>query len=188
MRKTLFIAAALALLLPALPAGAALVYYPDPAYKRLNDDDPQPMEEMLELAGQGDARAQFILGDMYQKGKGGLNKDLKESRRWFEESAMHDYGQAFVRLAAQAKRAKNWTEAWQWYALAISALDGRERDFAIKAREDLVESAQLSRDDLTLARKGVSDWKDKRDQHLHDEKEKPENTAQHDQPEEKTNE
>lgn len=180
------------------PANAAGVsYYPDPVYKRLNDDDPQPMEEMLELAGEGDPRAQYILGDMYQKGKGGLAKSAKESRRWLEESAMHGYGQSFIRLAAQAKRDDNAAEAWQWYTLAIDALSGKEEDFAIQARKDLVDEYKLTREDISAARKAMNEWKDQRDQKLRDEasaakkapaeKASEPETAKHDQPEEKKN-
>ena len=50
-------------------ARADLKYFPDPAYKRLNADDPPPMSEMTDLANEGDVRAMFILGDMYEKGK-----------------------------------------------------------------------------------------------------------------------
>ena len=69
-------------LLPALialvllaPPARAMEYYSDPVYKLLNKDDHHPMEDMVNLAEQGDTRAQFIMGDLYAKGKGdvGLN-------------------------------------------------------------------------------------------------------------------
>lgn len=181
----------MALLLAAAPAPAGITYYPDPVYKRLNDDDPLPMEEMLELAGQGDPRAQFMLGDMYQKGKGGLAKDLKESHRWFEESGMHGYGQSFIRLAAQAKRAKKPLEAWKWYTLAIDHLNGDIQDYAIKARKELVENEPLTREEIAEARTALDDWKEQRDQRLREEKQQlkeKENSETTDKKEEKDHE
>ena len=160
---------------PAQISGASaaenLKYYPDPVYKRLNNDDPPAMSDMTDLANQGDVRAMFILGDMYEKGKGGLPKDLVQARHWFEESGMHGYGQSFIRLAAIAKHANNTTEAWQWYSLAIKNLDNDDtQQYAIRARKDLTDSAKLSDGDIDQAHKLVSAWEDARDKHLRDEK------------------
>lgn len=158
------------LLTPAA-AQADLKYFPDPAYKRLNADDPPPMTEMVDLANQGDTRAMFILGDMSEKGKGGLEQDRKQARHWFEESAKHGYNQSFIRLAAMAKHDNNPQEAWQWYTLAIDSFDsGDTQDYAIRARKALVESAKLSSDDIDKARKAIDDWKDVRDKQLRAEK------------------
>lgn len=153
------------------PAFANLKYYPDPVYQKFNSEDSSPMEDMVTLAQSGDVRAQFILGDLYSKGKGGVAKDITEARRWFEESAIHGYNSSFIRLAALAKRANKPLEAWQWYSLAIQGFDsGDERRYAIQARRDLVEKAGLSQDDIRLARKSMSDWEDMRDKKLSDEK------------------
>ena len=152
-------------------APAGLKYFSDPAYKRLNADDPPPMDEMVDLANQGDTRAMFILGDMSEKGKGGLEKDLKQARHWFEESAKHGYNQSFIRLAALARHENNPKEVWQWYTLAIDGFDdGDAQQYAIKARHDLVDAAKLSSDDTDQARKAMNDWKDARDNQLRAEK------------------
>lgn len=159
------------LLAPAA-AHADLKYFPDPAYKRLNDDDPPPMSEMVDLAKDGDARAMFILGDMSEKGKGGLPQDRKLAYRWFEESAMHDYPQSFIRLAAMAKHDKNPKDAWKWYTLAIDGFDaGAAKDYCVQARKDLEASAKLTQDDLDQAHAAVNEWKNDRDKHLHEEEE-----------------
>ncbi|MBI3441300.1 MAG: sel1 repeat family protein [Proteobacteria bacterium] len=152
-------------------AQAHLKYYPDPVYQKLNDDDSSPMTDMIDLAAQGDVRAQFIMGDLYSKGKGGVAKDLTAARHWFEESGIHGYGHSFIRLAALAKHDNRPKEAWQWYSLAIKTFDyGDERKYAIQARHDLVENATLSEEDIREARKSMSAWEDMRDQHLYDEK------------------
>ena len=173
MRTHYFLAIAICtgMLTSTVAAQADLKYFPDPAYKRLNADDPPPMSEMVDLAAQGDTRAMFILGDMSEKGKGGLMQDRKKAREWFEESAMHGYNQGFIRLAAMAKHDNNPKEAWQWYTLAINGFDsGDAQDYAIRARKALVTSTGLSPDDINQARKAVDDWQDARDKHLRAEK------------------
>jgi TPR repeat protein len=108
---------------------------------------------------------------MCEKGKGGLEKDLKQSRHWFEESAIHGYNQSFIRLAALAKHENNPKEAWQWYTLAMDSFDdGDAQQYVIRARKALVEQAKLSDDDIDQARKAIDDWKDARDKQLHAEK------------------
>lgn len=157
-----------------LTAAADLKYYPDPVHKSLGEGDAPPMGDVLDIARQGDARAQFMIADMYEKGKGGFARDLKESRQWFELSGMHGYGQSFIRLAAEAKRAGNNIEAWQWYTLAIDTLDrGPTLDYVRDARKTLVEKAPLTSDDISAARKSMHAWEDARDEKLKAEKEQP---------------
>ncbi len=158
-------------LLISVSARADLKYFSDPPHKKLNDEDPPPMAEMVDLANQGDTRAQFILGDMSEKGKGGLEKDAKQARRWFEEAAMHGYNQSFIRLAAMAKHDNNPVEAWQWYTLAINSFDdGDAQQYAIRARKELTDTAKLTSDDTDKARKAIDEWKDARDKQLRAEK------------------
>lgn len=175
--------AAIALLLTclaAMPAGAAgLAYYPDPVYKKLAPDDHSPMDDILDLAKQGDPRAQFMIGDLYAKGKGGLPKDTTEARRWFEESAMHEYDHSFIRLAALAKREKKPVEALQWYKLALDSFSRNDprKDFIEEARKKLIEDNKLSDDDISAAKKAANAWEDARDKHLDDEAKQKEEKA-----------
>ena len=113
-----------ALLLVALviaaPAHAQekITFFEDPVFKPLNKDDEHPMADLILLADQGDTRAQFILGDLYAKGKGGLVKNPQKARHWFNQSAISGYGASLIRLAALAKRDGNIIEAYSWYDLA----------------------------------------------------------------------
>lgn len=171
MKRTLKIICIALLWSISLPALADIKYYSDPVHKSYSKDDPPAMSDMIDLANQGDVRAMFILGDMYEKGKGGLPKDQKQARQWFEDSAMHGYNQAFIRLAAMAKRANNPIEAWQWYSLAIKNFDsGNTQQYVIRARKALTESANLSSADTDQGRKAMSDWETARDKYLRDEK------------------
>jgi TPR repeat protein len=95
------------------------------------------MDDLVKLAEQGDVRAQYILGDMYGKGKGGLGRNLVKSRYWFESAALRGYDPAFTRLAALAKRQKDPVEAYKWYTLGISHTSGKLSRWSKKARENL---------------------------------------------------
>lgn len=167
MRKqTVFITlATLAALCMAAPAAKAekIKYLEDPPYKTMAEEDPHPMDDMKALARDGDVRAQFILGDLYSKGKGALAKKPQLARYWFESSAYHGYSESFIRLAAMDKRAKNPEEAYKWYTLCIEHMGGDHRKWCDKSRDELVKSAALTREQIKSARKKAGSWfKDKK--------------------------
>lgn len=145
----------LALLLAATHAHAESIrYYSDPVYQKLAPEDEHPMDDLVKLAEQGDVRAQYILGDMYGKGKGGLGRNLVKSRYWFESAALRGYDPSFIRLAALAKRQKDMVEAYKWYTLAVSHTGGKLSKWARKARENL----KLSGAQIDEAKKAARDW------------------------------
>jgi TPR repeat protein len=144
--------------LAAFPALAGIEYYEDPVYKSLNAEDHHPMEDMLLMAEEGDARAQFILGDLYAKGKGGFERSSKKARHWFGESAKNGYSYSFIRLAAMAKHEKKPVEAYQWYTLALKYSSGKERAWASEARTQLEKEAKLIPEELKKARDQAQDW------------------------------
>ena len=147
-------------LLAALPAQAEKIkYYQDPVYQRLNAGDAHPMNDLIALAEGNDTRAQFILGDLYAKGKGGLSKNEKKASYWFEQSAKRGYVASFVRLAALAKRRQANVEAYKWYSLAIEQFSGGDQKYALKARNNLAASANLSAKEIKEAKNAVNDWK-----------------------------
>lgn len=149
----------------AVPAAQAekIKYLSDPPYETMADEDPHPMSDMKALAKEGDLRAQFILGDLYSKGKGALKKNTKQARYWFENSAYHGYSFSFIRLAALDKRAKNPEEAYKWYTLCIDQMSGDERKWCDKSRDALVKSAPLTREQIKSAKKKAANWfKDKK--------------------------
>jgi TPR repeat protein len=129
-------------------------YYSDPIYQKLAPEDEHPMDDLVKLAEQGDVRAQYILGDMYGKGKGGLGRNLVKSRYWFESAALRGYDPAFTRLAALAKRQKDPVEAYKWYTLGISHTSGKLSRWSKKARENL----KLSGKQQDEAKKAARDW------------------------------
>lgn len=165
------------LLLPSLFAAAFLLslgtassamaekitYFSDPVFQRTSAEEPHPMDDIIALAEGGDVRAQYILADLYAKGKGGLVKTEKTARIWFQRSAQNGYAPSFFRLAAIAKRAKKPVEAYQWYTLAIETFrSGPDQQYAIRVRNDLSDSAKLTPDQIKEARKDAADWKEAR--------------------------
>lgn len=151
---------ALGLTLPAAAQAAEQIkYLSDPVYEKMAPEDPHPMEDLVLMGEEGDARAQFILGDLYGKGKGGLPRNIKKSREWFEKSARGGYAQSFIRLAALEKRVKKPEDAYKWYTLAIDALPSGERKWAQTARDALVKEHSLTAAQIKSAKAAASAWK-----------------------------
>lgn len=115
-----------------------VTYYADPPYALYSDEESHPLAEMIRLGKEGDVRAQFILGDLYAKGKGGLKKDPKQAQKWFDQAARQDYAPAFVRLAALAKHDEDVIQAYAWYRLGAQRTgQGAWRRYINDAMRDL---------------------------------------------------
>lgn len=145
MRHFLIIAALLLAAAPITPAHAdndKVVFYEDPVFKPLNEGDEHPMSDLIKLSEGGDIRAQFILGDLYAKGKGGLVKNTQKAKHWFNQSAMNGYGASFIRLGALAKREGDLAQAYSWYDLGSSLASGKDARYSSKARDALNVSAE----------------------------------------------
>ncbi len=157
----------------AAPAAATTIrYYEDPVYQPINKDDPHPMADLVTLAEQGDGRAQYILGDLYGKGKGGLGKNQVKARYWLETAARNGYTMSFIRLAAMAKRARDYVAAYKWYSLSIDNGSSKERRWSQKARELLSKDGKFSKDDQREGREAVNDWLKKREKVLAEDRER----------------
>lgn len=150
----------LALLMATPVRAEEITYFEDPIYEKLNAEDHHPMEDMILLAEAGDTRAQFILGDLFAKGKGGLGKSEKKAREWFDMAARQGNHYAFIRLAALAKHKGDWVEAYQWYDLAVDEMTyGPDRDWAKAQREKLKTSGKVSKEDIDKAEDMADTWK-----------------------------
>lgn len=163
---------ALALLIAPPSQAATIRYYEDPIHQPLAKEDPHPMADLMALAEQGDGRAQYILGDLYAKGKGGLAKNQVKARYWFETAARRGFSMSFIRLAAMARRARDYTAAYKWYTLSIDHGSSREGKWSEKERARLVKERKFSRDELRAARETVNDWMKKREKDLSEDREK----------------
>lgn len=141
-----------------LAAAEKIKYKADPAYEKMAPGDSHPMDDMIALAEGGDLRAQFILGDLYSKGKGGLKRNTTKARHWFEQSAYNGYSASFIRLAALDKRAKKPEEAYKWYTLCIEEMNSASRKWCDTSRDALVKSAKLDRAQIKAAKKKADSW------------------------------
>jgi TPR repeat protein len=158
--KNLCLVLTIAFLMCGASAYADMQYPSDPVYQSLDPADPSPMQDMIDLAKGGDARAQYILGDLYSKGKGGLPKDSKKSADWFETAAKNGYFESFIRLAALARHQGKPVEAYKWYTLGTYYLDSREwRQHADKARDVIEKETPLKSEDIDSARKEANVWR-----------------------------
>lgn len=153
-----------ALALAPRPARAGLHYYQDPLFQKVTPAEPHPMDDLISLAKQGDARAQYILGDLYGKGQGELGKNLVMARYWFEASARNGNSMAFIRLAALAKHAKNPVLAYQWYTLGKDAAswNSDERAYDATARDAVAERFKMTPKQISTAKNEARDWTSRR--------------------------
>lgn len=81
-------------------------------------DSKAALKEFIPLAAQGDARAQFELGYMYERGKG-VPQDYKESLSWFRKSAEQGNASAQFYLGQRYDIGngvpQDYAEAASWY-------------------------------------------------------------------------
>jgi len=157
--RVLFFAAAMIFALAPFARAEEMTYFSEPVYQQLNPDDPPPMQDMADLANDGDVRAQYILGNLYAKGQGGLPKDEKLARHWFGQSAALGYFPSFIRLAALAKRRDDKIEALMWYTLASDNMDGEWRKHAKDEIAELTKDKKLTSDEKDQLRKQINVWK-----------------------------
>lgn len=149
------------LFLPAAQAVAETIkYYQDPIYQKISPQDGHPMNDLIKLAEGGDVRAQFILGDLYAKGKGGLSPSKVKARDWFETSARSGFFASFIRLAALAKREEKPVEAYQWYTLCLESYGhGKEQTHCTAARDAVMADFSMSKEQIAAAKKAAQSWK-----------------------------
>jgi hypothetical protein len=135
-------------------------YKSDPVFAPINEDDKHPLQGLFDMAHEGDARAQYILGDLFSKGKGGVGKDIEKARLLFNHSAKNGNAQAFIRLAALEKNQENLKDAYKWYHLSIDYQKRRDlKNWSKRALKDLLENDELTSEDKKSARMDVKEWK-----------------------------
>ena len=117
-------------------------------------------------AEQGDAEAQFRLGNMYLRGMGDLLQDDAEAVRWFRPAAEQGNARAQVKLGAMYAVGRgvpqDQIQAHKWFNLAASrssvlALTQEERDRAVEMR-DLMTS-KMTPAQLAEAQRLAREWR-----------------------------
>ena len=144
-------------ILPEAPAPKSdrVEYVEDPEYVPLGGPGNHPMQELFDLAEDNDPRAQYILADLYSKGKGGIGKNVPLGKMLFEHSAKLGNHEALIRLAALAKREGDMVEAYKWYDLAVARLV--QGDYVRWARESRA-ALNLSAGDKKRADAAARKW------------------------------
>lgn len=126
------------------------------AYNR--GDFKTALREWQPLAEQGDARAQFSFGLLYENGDG-VPRDYTKARQWYEKAAAQGDAKAQLYLGLQSSFGQgvpmDLVEAYMWYSLAA----GNRNAHAPGYRADL--SRQMTPAQIAEAQKRAREWKPK---------------------------
>ena len=116
------------------------------------------LREWQPLAEQGDARAQFYFGLLYENGDG-VPLDYTKARQWSEKAAAQGDAKAQLYLGLQSSFGQgvpmDVVDAYMWYSLAA----GNGNAHAPGYRADL--SRQMTPAQITEAQKRAREWKPK---------------------------
>jgi TPR repeat protein len=126
------------------------------AYNR--GDFAAALREWQPLAEQGDARAQFSFGLLYENGDG-VPRDYAKARQWYEKAAAQGDAKAQLYLGMQYSFGQggpvDLVQAYMWYSLAA----GNGNAHAPGYRDDL--SRQMTPAQIAEAQKRAREWKSK---------------------------
>ena len=149
------IALVLSIICPVVPAWADYQAGMD-AYNRGNFST--ALREWQPLAEQGDARAQFSFGLLYENGDG-VPRDYAKARQWYAKAAAQGDAKAQLYLGLQSSFGQgvptDLVEAYMWYSLAA----GNGNAHAPGYRDDLTR--QMIPAQITEAQKRAREWKPK---------------------------
>jgi len=116
------------------------------------------LREWRPLAEQGDAKAQFSFGLLYENGDG-VPRDYTKARQWYEKAAAQGDAKAQLYLGLQSSFGQgvpmDVVEAYMWYSLAA----GNGNAHAPGYRNDL--SRQMTPAQIAEAQKRAREWKPK---------------------------
>jgi hypothetical protein len=116
------------------------------------------LREWRPLAEQGDARAQFDLGLLYENGDG-VPRDYAKAHQWYEKSAAQGGAKAQLYLGLQSAFGQGGpvdiVQAHMWYSLAA----GNGHVGAAVYRDDLAR--QMTPAQIAEAHKRAREWKPK---------------------------
>ena len=125
---------------------------------RNRGDFAKALREWRPLAEQGDARAQYYLGLLYEKGDG-VPQDYEKAREWYEKSAAQGEANAQFYLGLMSAFGRggplDLAQAHMWYSLAA----GNGHVGATVYRNDLAK--QMTPAQIAEAQKRAREWKPK---------------------------
>ena len=125
---------------------------------RNRGDFAKALREWRPLAEQGDARAQYYLGLLYENGDG-VPQDYEKAREWYEKSAAQGEANAQFYLGLMSAFGRggplDLAQAHMWYSLAA----GNGHVGAAVYRNDLAK--QMTPAQIAEAQKRARGWKPK---------------------------
>ena len=125
---------------------------------RNRGDFARALREWRPLAEQGDARAQYYLGLLYENGDG-VPRDYEKAREWYEKSAAQGEANAQFYLGLMSAFGRggplDLAQAHMWYSLAA----GNGHVGATVYRNDLAK--QMTPAQIAEAQKRAREWKPK---------------------------
>jgi hypothetical protein len=120
---------------------------------------------MRPLADDGDATAQFYIGEMYRFGRG-VKKDEARAAVWYKKGAVNGSSDAQYALGMMYANGigldADYIEAYRWLSLAnfrLSPWETERRDKAVKTRDKLLTI--MSQADIDRAKALVIAWERK---------------------------
>jgi len=150
MRKAAVIAATMVLAWLAVDPAAAR-YDGAASYSRAH---PRAWN-VMRAAERGNARAQAILGFMYEHGRG-VPQDFRRAAKWYYRAAEQGepHGQHFLGLLYDKGFGvkQDYVEAHKWLNLAAARAGRRDRDYYIRMRNALASKMPLAAIDEAQAR------------------------------------
>ena len=148
---------------------AALVFYcgtaiaqditpkTDPVFTPMYENAPHPLEELFFLARSGDGRAQFILADLYLKGKGGVSENRDAALSLLEHSAKNGEDAALARLGAIAEANDDKAKAYGWYT--VLQRSSKDRSYK-KWAKGKISTLGFTQDERDEAKAWLKTWAD----------------------------
>ena len=125
---------------------------------RNRGDFAKALREWRPLAEQGDARAQYYLGLLYENGDG-VHRDYEKAREWYEKSAAQGEANAQFYLGLLSAFGRggplDLAQAHMWYSLAA----GKGHVGATVYRNNLAK--QMTPAQIAEAQKRAREWKPK---------------------------
>jgi TPR repeat protein len=110
---------------------------------------------LMARAERGDARAQTMIGFMYETGRG-LPQDYMLAAAWYQRAAQQGYPRAQQLLGQMYDKgqgiAEDYVTAHLWLNLAAAGAGGREREYYLRLRNAVAYK-------LTVAQQTEAQWR-----------------------------
>ena len=121
------------------------------------------LKEWRPLAEQGNAGAQYNLGQMYIYGRG-VPEDYAEAAKWYRKAAEQGHANAQYNLGVMYDNGQgvpqDYVQAHMWYNLsAAGSPPSEDRDSAAENRDIVAEL--MTREQIAEAQRLARDWKPK---------------------------